>query len=112
MWSYWSLVTSLVLLENGYLASGSEYETIKVWDTINGNLKYTFNNHSNTIIGLLALENGYLASCSADKTIQIRDITNGRIKYTFDKSTGGHVDWGLALASLGNQWILVLKFGT
>ena len=70
---------ALASLVNGLLASGSDDNTIKIWEVTNGKLKYTFDQtnggHSNLVNLLESLENGYLASASADGEIKIWDIT-------------------------------------
>ena len=79
-------VDKLTSLDNGYLASSADDETIKIWDITNGKLKYTFdksNGHSGLYTNLISLENGYLASRSSS-IVKIWDTKNGRVKFSFD----------------------------
>ncbi len=59
-------VTALLELQNGFLVTGSEDASVKVWDLTYGSLRYTFNSsiggHSAAIYSLAELENGYLGS--------------------------------------------------
>ena len=66
-----SWVESLFGLQNGYLASGSGDQTIKIWNPNDGTLKQALTGHSADVKLLLVLPNGGLASASKDKTIKI-----------------------------------------
>ncbi len=63
------------LKKNGYLVTGSDDNSIKIWDIINHELVFIINEtnggHVELIRHLLDLSNGWLASCSWDKTIKI-----------------------------------------
>ncbi len=73
-------VRSLVELDNGYLASGSDDASLKIWDITNGKLKFTIDNsnqHFDSVQSLASLEgNGFVASGSFDETIKIWDLEN------------------------------------
>ena len=55
-------VFSLTVLPNGLLASGSDDNTIKIWDTDKGICVKTLSGHSKTVYNLTVLPNGLLAS--------------------------------------------------
>jgi WD40 repeat protein len=61
----------LIELKNGYLASGSLDETIKIWNTETGDCIKTFSGHSDSVNCLISLKNGYFASGSSDNTINL-----------------------------------------
>ena len=77
-----SWITSLAVLSNGDLASGSFDASIKIWDTSNGTLKSTLTGHASTVYALVALPNGDLASGSYDQTIKVWSLTNNNVFYT------------------------------
>ena len=64
-------------MNNGYLASGSYDNTIKIWDTNTGNEIRTLKAHTDYVRSLVVLNNGYLASGSYDNTIKIWDTNTG-----------------------------------
>ena len=66
-----ALVNALAVLPNGYLASGSWDNTIKIWDTETGSEIRNLTGHTNWVRALAVMPNGYLASGSADTTIKI-----------------------------------------
>ncbi|RMZ98100.1 serine threonine kinase, partial [Brachionus plicatilis] len=70
-------VRTLVVLQNGDLASGSEDRTIKIWNLENGSVKMTLKNHSSWVRTLAVLQNGDLVSGSEDSTIKIWNLENG-----------------------------------
>ena len=65
--------SSLVVLPNGDLASGSGSgdNTIKIWNPNDGTLKTTLTGHTRDVESLVVLPNGDLASGSEDNTIKI-----------------------------------------
>ena len=85
--SHKSFITSLVLLKNGDLASGSEDSTIKIWNITTGQVKQTFRGGSG-VYCLAVLNNDLLASGSADNTIRIWNIQNGSLNKTLLGHTG------------------------
>ena len=68
------------MLRNGFLASGSADNTIKIWNVTDGSEIRTLIGHSNFISALVDLENGYLASGGLDMTIKTWLV----IKKTFE----------------------------
>ena len=68
-------VNCLVVLPNGYLASGSNDRKIKIWDTNTGIEMRTLEGHTAAVSCLVVLQNGYLAS-GWDETIQTYSVEN------------------------------------
>ena len=91
-------------MENGYLVSGCDDFTIKVWDLEQNKLVKSFNSsnggHSNQIRRLVILRNDYVASVSLDKTVKIWNFTKSNfinneralLLDTLDSNKGGHTD--------------------
>ena len=65
------LVYSLTVLQNGHLVSGSDDNTIKIWDTTTAELIQTLTGHANYVKSLTVLQNGNLVYGSFDSTIKI-----------------------------------------
>jgi WD40 repeat protein len=77
------------------LISGSDDNTIKIWDLLTGTEKLTFKGHSNSVRAIALTPDGKtVISGSYDKTIQIWDIATGKKKFTFI----GHSDSVSAVA--------------
>ena len=71
------VIYALIFSNKGeVLISGSADNTIKVWDSITGNLKFTLNGHTG-IVDNLAISpcDRWLISSSTDRTVRIWDIT-------------------------------------
>ena len=76
-------ITSLLVLKNGDLVSGSEDQSIKIWDLKSGHLTYTFDKfnggHSSLVSDLVELQDDisdkkYLASSGYDTKIKIWNL--------------------------------------
>ncbi len=80
------------------MASGSDDQTIKIWDSSTWSLKRTLTGHKEQVNSLAVLKNGDLASGSWDKTIKIWDSSTGSLKRTLT----GHSNYVLSLALLQN----------
>ena len=72
-----SVIRCLLLLPSGHLASGSDDETIRIWNLANGQWVRTLNGKSEYVWNLLSLQNGHLASGNTGKVIEIWDPTDG-----------------------------------
>ena len=96
-------VMCLVVLKNGYLASGDEDDDgkIKIWDTTTGNEIQTLEGHTDWVTCLVVLPNGFLASGSCDDTIKIWDTNNGKETRTLE----GHKYTFCSLAVLPNGYL-------
>jgi WD40 repeat protein len=73
-----SWVTSLVVLLDNRLASGSQDTNIKIWDIIDGKQLKTLIGHTHFVTSLAILPNNKLASGSQDKTIKIWETVHGK----------------------------------
>ncbi|MBP9726692.1 MAG: protein kinase [Gammaproteobacteria bacterium] len=89
-------VRALAVLPNGQLASGSEDNTIKLWDA-RGGCVATLAGHTSGVTALAALPNGQLASGSWDNTIKLWDARGGCVA-----TLAGHTGGVIALAALPN----------
>ncbi len=71
-------VTSLTMLYNGLLASGSQDSTIKIWDLTKPDspLLHTLREHEGPVYALTQINNQFLASCSNDQTIKLWSISS------------------------------------
>jgi len=62
---------ALTVLSDGSLVSGSNDNTIKIWDVKNGQTIKTLTGHTNSVRALTVLPDGSLVSGSYDNTIKI-----------------------------------------
>jgi len=70
-------INSLAVLPNGYLASGSDDYTIKIWDinaAAGSEAIRTIIAHTSYVLALKVLANGDLASGAYDSKVKIWDI--------------------------------------
>ena len=71
------------------LASVSDDNTVKVWDTATGTLQQTLGGHSDAVSSVaFSYDSNLLASASFDKTVKVWDMTAGTLQQTL----GGHSD--------------------
>ncbi len=82
-----SFINSMDNLKNGYLVSGSEDNTTKIWDHSTGTLIRTLVGHTSGVYTVKVLSNNYIASGSGDTTVRIWDSTTGLIKLTVTQHT-------------------------
>jgi len=76
-------------LDGKTLASGSEDETVKLWNVVNGDQLRTLSGHSGEVWDLAFSPDGKtLASGSRDKTVKLWDVTSGNELHTLS----GHTD--------------------
>ena len=72
------------------LASGSEDETIRLWDVSTGQEKATLQGHTGSVWSVSFSPDGQtLASSSGDETIRLWDVSTGQEKATLQ----GHTGW-------------------
>lgn len=67
-------VYTLIELNGGKLASGSNDSQVYIWDISNGRLLEKLNGHTGGVLSLSKIANGNLASSSADKSIRIWNV--------------------------------------
>ncbi|CAF0785762.1 unnamed protein product [Brachionus calyciflorus] len=92
----------LLVHPNGDLVSGSQDNTIEIWNMVDGSLKRTLLGHTSSVLSLIILENGDLASGSVDRTIR---IWNTNIGLSLKTISTDHRDYIRSLALLPNGHI-------
>jgi WD40 repeat protein/serine/threonine protein kinase len=70
-------VTALAVLPNGYLASGSDDATVRIWDVASGQTVLVLRGHEQVITGVVALPDGRIVTGSADMTLRVWDAESG-----------------------------------
>lgn len=78
-------VTSLAVLSNERLASGSLDNLIKIWNVTTGKCEITLSGHTNYVSSIRMLSNGQLVSGSWDQTIKLWDISTGKCEATISE---------------------------
>ncbi|TCG04926.1 hypothetical protein BZM27_37515, partial [Paraburkholderia steynii] len=81
-------VSSLAVLADGRLASGSDDRTVKLWNPTSGVCEATLKGHSALVHALAVLADGRLASGSFDDEIKLWNPTNGTCEATLEGHTG------------------------
>ena len=61
----------LLVLADGRLTSGSDDNTIRIWDVGSGACDAVLAGHTSWIWGLALVPDGRLVSCSDDKTLRV-----------------------------------------
>ena len=89
-------VSSLAVLRDGRLASGSDDQTIKLWDPASGACSATLEGHAGEVWALAVLPDGRLASGAGDRTIKLWDPASGACNASLE----GHAYGVSALAVL------------
>lgn len=79
-----SPVTLSSVLSPGRLATGSQDQTLRVWDVDTGECMKVLSGHTDTIRCLQVLRDGFLASGSKDRSIRIWHINSGTLVYTIE----------------------------
>jgi len=95
------LVFSVIVLENGELASASADKTIIIWNTLLWCRKNTLVGHEKAVKVLVELPNNFLASGSEDMTIKIWNLKSGILVRTLL----GHSSWIRSLIVLPNGYL-------
>jgi WD40 repeat protein len=82
----------LATLTNSDIVSASGDDTVRVWNSTDGTLKFTLNGHNNSVNALTILSNGDIVSGSFDKTIRVWNSIDGTSKLNI---TSGSSIYGL-----------------
>ena len=78
-----------------FLASGSDDDTIKLWDLQTGKLIKSFEGHTKIIEAIAFSPDGkYIASASDDMTVELWDVAAGKEVQTLS----GHRDYVIAVS--------------
>lgn len=95
-------ITALCLLPDGHLASGSDDNTIYLWDWINRKGKgVPLRGHSDWITGLCRMPGGGLASSSADGSVRLWNVVTTQESARLQ----GHSGWVPAICAFGRNLI-------
>lgn len=99
--SHTNSVWSVAISRDGQtLVSGSEDDTIKVWNLKTGNLNQTLSAHSDTVRSLAIAPDGQtLVSGSGDKTIKVWNLGTGKLLGTLTGHSGSV--WSVAISADG-----------
>lgn len=99
------IVNSLAISANGkYLVSGSQDQTIRVWNLVTGELIHTLKSHRNGVYAIaLSPNEEIIASGSADKTIKLWHLQTGELLATFS----GHANTVTSLVFTASGEMLV-----
>jgi len=103
-----SYVTSIILLNNGNLASGSNDRSIMIWQKLNETsfeLIKILKGHTDDVFSLAVLPNNIFASASYDKTIKIWDQTSFECIYNLN----GHTDFVNSLVVVRNEYLISIS---
>ena len=103
-------MTSIVVLPNKFLASGSKDKTINIWDLKDSRLVRTLKGHAKAIVSLKVLRNGNLVSYSSDDTIKIWNTSSSQMSLLMTISGHGNGCWVVPLFGvLSNDWLVALS---
>jgi WD40 repeat protein len=80
-------VYSLTILPDGRLASGSEDNTIKLWNVKTGACEAMLSGHTSAVMSLTVLPDGRLVSGSWDNTIKFWNVKTGACEATLSEHT-------------------------
>ena len=71
--------------DGNYLVSGSDDNTVKLWDVKNQSLVHTFNGHQDWVLSVgFSRDGNYLVSGSLDKTVKLWDMKKQSLIHTFN----------------------------
>ncbi len=80
-------ITSLELLKDGRLISGSRDSTIKIWNTTSGQVIKTLSNHSKSITCLIIIKGRAVISGSEDNTTILWNMNRGDVIKKFSDTS-------------------------
>ncbi|MCP5103261.1 MAG: hypothetical protein GY950_07780, partial [bacterium] len=75
--------------DNRRVVSGSDDNTLKLWDVESGRLLTTFEGHSNAVYSVaVSPDNKTIVSAGLDNTIKLWDIQTGKLLYSISPLPG------------------------
>ena len=92
-----------------YLCSGSDDNTIKIWDLISLNCVCTLEGHTDKINYFIQGDKGFIISCSSDKSIKFWNIDDEKCYYSLDNAHDGPI---YCLAKTEDKKIVSSSFST
>lgn len=93
-------VTCIALVSENQIASGSQDNTVKVWDMKSKQLTHVFNGHSDFVTCLILIDVNRFISGSRDRTIKLWDSRSKQNLVNFDQA---HSDAVTCLALVNNN---------
>ena len=104
-------IQSVTISPDGrYALSGSEDQTLKLWDISNGREIRTFKGHSDSVTSVAVTPDGrQVLSGSADQTLKLWDISNGKEIRTF-RGHSGYI--GKIAITPDSRYALIRKRGS
>jgi WD40 repeat protein len=91
-------VTSLAVLGDGRVVSGSDDKTLRVWNAATGECERTLDGHTDRVKSLAVLGDGRVVSGSDDDTLRVWNAATGECERTLE----GHTYIVTSLAVLGD----------
>ena len=89
-------VTCMAIFPDGRVVSGSDDNTLRVWDVYTGQCLQTLEGHKRGINCVAILRDGRVVSGSGDNTLRVWDAASGQCLQTFD----GYTDMIICIAVL------------
>jgi len=88
------------------VVSGSQDQTLKVWDLETGQCRATFKGHTKQVPGVAITPDGKtVVSSSWDKTLKVWSLETANCMATLDEVGGG--TWGVAISRDGRRFVCV-----
>jgi WD40 repeat protein len=83
------MISSIVMIDDYRLASGSIDSTIRIWNLYSGNCEIVLSEHTGTISRMISLSKNRFASISSDETIKVWNVITYKCECTLasDKNT-------------------------
>ncbi|WP_456476614.1 WD40 repeat domain-containing protein, partial [Oceanithermus sp.] len=89
-------VSAVSVLPDGRVVSGSDDNTLRVWDLERGEAVQVLEGHRGSVLSLAVLPDGRVVSGSDDNTLRVWDLERGEAVQVLE----GHENWVLSLAVL------------